>query len=64
VYHSTLGLRVIKKKKRRCHARNFEDFVGEAASSGPLFLAPVSAKSSKNARFIAFFEVVADTGAK
>ena len=31
------------------HARPFEALIREAASSGPLFSAPVSAKSSKNA---------------
>jgi len=46
------------------HTRPFEGFVKEATSSGPLFLAPVSTKSSKNARFIAFLEFFVDTGAK
>ena len=40
----------------------------EPASSGPLYLAPVSPKSSKNTRFgrekRMFFELFADTGAK
>ena len=42
--------------------------VREPASSGPLYLAPVSPKSSKNRRFghekRMFFELFADTGAK
>jgi hypothetical protein len=32
-------------------------FVREGPSSGPVSLAPVSAKSSKNARFKVFFEL-------
>ena len=50
--------------KRRATA----SLVREPASSGPLFLAPVSAKSSKNMRFSrpkrVFFELSGDTGAK
>ena len=42
--------------------------IRELASSGPLYLAPVSPKSSKNTRVgrkkRMFFELVADTGAK
>ena len=45
-----------------------DNVIREPASSGPLFLAPVSAKSSKNMRFSrpkrVFFELFGDTGAK
>ena len=43
-----------------CHAHRLATeglsrFLGEAASARPLFLAPVSRKSSTNVRFLAFF---------
>ena len=48
--------------------RPWDTLVREPAGSGPLYLAPVSPKSSKNTRFgrekRMFFELVADTGAK
>ena len=44
------------------------DVVREPASSGPIYLTPVSPKSSKNTRFgrekRMFFELFADTDAK
>ena len=47
--------------------RVWDTFVREPASSGPLYLAPVSPKSSKNTRFgrekRMLFELFADTGA-
>ena len=57
-----------KANDRANHVRPSEGFVREPASSGPLYLAPVSPKSSKNTRSgrekRMFFELFADTGAK
>ena len=48
----------------RLHKRPWDNLVREAGSSGPLYLAPVSATTSKNAMKRAFLELLADTGAK
>ena len=56
------------RTSKRLQERAWDALVREPASSGPLYLAPVSPKSSKNTRFgrekRMFFELFADTGAK
>ena len=51
------------RKRHRLQQRGWDDFGGEAASSGPPLLAPVSTKRQNNATKRAFLELFVETDA-